>query len=49
MLPTKEETLKTTQNSYKYEDLKLDFWLLIQLSIIIIYKMIKQRNKPVLA
>ena len=25
-LPTKDETVKTTQNLKKYEDLKLEFW-----------------------
>ena len=48
-LPTRDETVKTTQNSKNMTIYNLIFCFCVQLSILMVYKMFKRRNKPVLA
>ena len=48
-LPTKYETVKTTQNSEYMTSSSMIFGFCIQLSILMVYKMFKHRNKTVLS
>ena len=48
-LSTKDETVKTTQNSKNMTIWSLIFCFCIQLSILMVFWKIKHRNKPVLA
>ena len=48
-LPTKDETTKVTENSKDMTIWSLNFEVGIQLSILMVYLMIKHLNKPVLA